>query len=91
MIQISEREFTSHNIYPNPFGQIFATERAWFKHEGRLGIVLLDNTDKDWSFVALMKDQVGVFRAFDVGVSFPSEAAAANALAQCLLHENAQL
>jgi hypothetical protein len=84
MIRITKQEFASHTVYAGPFGETFTTECAWFKHEEQLGIVLLDNTDKDWSFVALAKDQIGVFRAFDVGASFPSEADAAEALSQCL-------
>lgn len=47
MIQIPEQEFASHSICPQPFGQIFTTERAWFKSGVLLGIVLLDNVDKD--------------------------------------------
>jgi hypothetical protein len=80
VIRITEQEFASHNIYHGPFGQVFTTERAWFKCGVRLGIVLLDNVDKDWSFVALEKDQGGVFRAFDVGTSFPTEETATEAL-----------
>ena len=41
MIRITEGEFALHSIYHGPFGQVFTTERAWFKCGARLGIVLL--------------------------------------------------
>lgn len=50
------------------------TEKRWYKHDTLLGIVLIDNVDNDWSFVALAPDARKphgcAFRAFDVGTSF---------------------
>jgi hypothetical protein len=65
------------------------TEKVWYMHADRLGIVLLDNIDNDWSFVALAHDprcRIGMaYRCYDVGASFKTfdlaEAALADAIA----------
>ena len=68
----------------SPLG--LTTEKLWYAHDsGRLGVVLLDNVDHDWSFVALAFDpRKGMgFRCYDVAASFatPDEAQAALAIA----------
>ena len=59
------------------------TEKVWYEHDDHLGIVLLDNVDHDWSFVALAFDkrQGMGFRCFDVGTSFKTPELAEAALA----------
>jgi len=57
----------------------YTTEKAWYRHENLLGVVLLDNIDNDWSFVALSK-QEGSYKAFDVETSFPTQEEATAAL-----------
>ena len=50
-----------------------------------LGVVLLDNIDSDWSFVALGPDEKGHYGVFDLGVSLPTAQAAREALAAVLV------
>jgi len=72
----------------SPMG--LTTEKHWFVHDsGRLGIVLLDNVDKDWSFVALAFDpRKGMgFRCYDVAASFNAPDEARDALAIALDQE----
>ena len=83
-VQTYEKLGGIHN--QSPMG--LTTEKLWYVHDsGRLGIVLFDNIDKDWSFVALAHDPRkphGMsFRCYDVGASFktPDEAQAALAAA----------
>jgi hypothetical protein len=68
----------------SPMG--LTTEKFWYVHtNGHLGIVLLDNVDKDWSFVALAFDKrrgINSFRCFDVGASFDTPERAEDALAR---------
>src|SRR6516162_2401941 len=57
-------------------------EKRWFLDDaaGILGVVLFDPADQDWSFVTLRRDDVGVYRAVDLGHSFKDNAAAAAAM-----------
>ena len=59
--------------------QQFTTEKAWYRHDNLLGVVLLDNIDNDWSFVALSK-QEGSYKAYEVETSFPTQEEATAAL-----------
>jgi hypothetical protein len=38
-----------------------------------LGAVLLDTTDQDWAWVALGRDEKGLFRAIDLEVSIETQ------------------
>lgn len=53
------------------FGRPVTDERAWFSYGPRLGIVLFDNVDHDWSWVVLARDP-DRFAAVDVGTSLAS-------------------
>jgi hypothetical protein len=75
MTEITQEEFSKYDVV-KPGSNPFTTEMAWFKHGDMLGIVLLDKTDHDWSFVALEQDADGRYRGFDLGVSRPSKDAA---------------
>jgi hypothetical protein len=47
--------------------------------------VLIDNVDRDWSFVALSRTLPETqYRAFDVGTSYASQEEATEALAKAL-------
>ena len=85
-LQEYERLGGIHN--QSPLG--LTTEKVWYKHDGRLGIVLFDNVDHDWSFVALAYDplpHVKSFRCYDVGASFKTFDLAADALANAIVRE----
>jgi hypothetical protein len=77
--EITRKEFLKYNIANH-------TEVAWFKHDGMLGIVLKDNTDHDWGFVALKQDEEGRYRGFDLGVSLRTEGDARSALEKVLVN-----
>jgi hypothetical protein len=81
VISISEREFRAYPVFN--VGVAPVTEKAWIRCGEHLGIVLVDNIDHDWSFVALAK--VGSqFRGVDVGASLPTQEAATQALTRAL-------
>jgi hypothetical protein len=84
MQEISEDDFERFDIASNPpLG--LTTERAWFQCGPLLGIVLIDNVDRDWSFVALSRTLPETqYRAFDVGTSYASQEEATEALAKAL-------
>ena len=67
--QISEEEFQNYNIerYPN----FVAKEKLWYSDNDAniIATILLDNFDKDYSYVILAKDEDEEYRAIDVGVS----------------------
>ena len=74
------------NFEPAPsfsIGVAPVTEKAWFRCGEHLGIVLVDNIDHDWSFVALANIG-GQFRGVDIGASLPTQEAATGALAKSL-------
>src|SRR5476651_795397 len=58
-----------------PSADIVVTEVEWFSDEDErvLGIVVLDNTDKDWSWMVLGRDEAGLFRAIDFEVSLSTQ------------------
>ena len=53
--EITQAEYLAHKVSGS--NSPFTTERRWFAYENMLGIVLLDNVDCDWSFVALDKNR----------------------------------
>jgi len=63
--------------------QPFTTEKAWYRQGDLLGVVLLDNIDNDWSYVALSK-QGGSYKAFEVETSFQTQEQATAALQETL-------
>ena len=75
-----ERQTTPVEIM---MGEKPTEERFWYEHHPFLGIVLFDKIDKDWSYVALHRED-GVFRCFDLGVSFNSPKEAEFALEKSL-------
>lgn len=93
MREVTEAEFNRYPIWREPapvqilFGIKPTEERRWFVHGVLLGIVVFDNIDKDWSFVALRKrSDEHLYRVFDICCSYPDQEAAARALEQVLVH-----
>jgi hypothetical protein len=67
-------------------------EKKWFYDDvtATAGILIFDNADKDWSFVTLQPDDVGVYRAVDLGHSFETAQKAMAALYQSIAEEGRQ-
>lgn len=68
--EISQAEFTRYNF--NQLPNFVAAEKYWYADNSSniIGTVLLDNFDKDWSYVILAKDEDGEYRAADIKISF---------------------
>lgn len=71
IVKISQEEFDFLGI--ERIG--FFPERAWFKSTNLdiAGTVIHDPIDKDWSYVLLAKEEDGVYRYLDGGVSLPTQ------------------
>jgi hypothetical protein len=70
-----EREFEQLGPMRSPVHNAVATEVSWFANRSRtvLGVVIQDNTDKDYNFVVPGRDERGRFRAVDVGDCYPAQ------------------
>lgn len=77
MREITKAEYLAHNVKDR--SSPLTTEIRWFERSNLLGVLLRDNVDKDWSFVALAQDG-DEWKAFDLGVSHPTPDAALTAL-----------
>ena len=93
MREITKAEFDSYRIArPTTIVEQFRsggpviTETMWFKHGSWLGVICLDNVDKNWSWVALRRHNDGLYRAFDVGTSCRTIADAVRELDKRLQH-----
>jgi HJR/Mrr/RecB family endonuclease len=67
--QISKEEFHNYNF--ESFPTFVAKEKSWYADDDAniIATILLDNFDKDWSYVILGKDEDEEYRAIDVEVS----------------------
>jgi hypothetical protein len=83
MKQISAREFNHHPIGRRITPVSFCTEVEWYRQGILLGIVILDDIDNDWTFVALAKP-ADKYIVFDLGHSFSCIDAARAALEKAL-------
>jgi hypothetical protein len=87
--EITASEFNRHKIgrritpASQMIGRPVHTEIEWYRQRILLGIVILDNVDNDWSFVALAKP-ANEYTVFDLGHSFSSIKIARAALAKAL-------
>lgn len=85
--EISLEKFEEYNFtrQPNLIGLV--REEYWYSEDeaGVIGTVLLDNIDKDWSFVIMAKEDDGEYRAIDMGVSHASETEAIDTISQKIL------
>ncbi|PWT76439.1 MAG: hypothetical protein C5B60_04120 [Chloroflexi bacterium] len=67
----------------------YTTEKAWYRYDHPvsgilLGIVLFDNVDNDWSYVAQSRKPGDTYKAFEVETSFPTQEDATAALQETL-------
>lgn len=74
-----------------PSADLVVDEVEWFSDDDErvLGIVVLDNTDEDWSWMVLGRDEAGLFRAIDLGVSIATREEARKLLMAKLLEHSA--
>lgn len=74
--RINKHQFDEFNPPRSEVIQPLTEEIAWFADSGNIvaGTVLLDKTDKDWSYVVLGRDERGDFRCIDMKVSLPIQA-----------------
>ncbi len=72
---ISRQEFESYNIVRESSLSFIAKEYSWFADNSTnlLGIVLMDNIDKDWSYVVLEPDEFEQYRYTAGDVSLESQ------------------
>ena len=79
-------------INPKMFMPKFIEETEWYWGNSRdgepvvAGIVVEDIVDKDWSWVLLMRDERGDFRAIEVGVSLPTDYKASEILVEKMIN-----
>jgi len=61
-------------------------EVAWYADDNErvLGILQFYPDDEDWAFTVLGRDERGMFRAIDLGVSIATRVEAVKQLEQCL-------
>jgi hypothetical protein len=79
-------------LVERPYPQAHAAmyhEVEWYSTSGEqlLGTVLLDKTDRDYSWVVMRRDEANVYRAVDLGTSLPSALEARQALAAAMGRE----
>lgn len=74
-----------------PVACYVCTEIEWYADEKErvLGLLAIDNADHDWSWMVLGRDEAGLFRAIDFGVSLPTEEAARTVLVAKLQEHSA--
>jgi len=60
-------EFDAFKPARHPAAIAIAVEKEWFADKQRiiLGVLLLDRTDRDWTYVVLGRDELGTFRWID--------------------------
>jgi hypothetical protein len=81
MHPIDQSEF---ELSVKKMGCAFSTEIAWYKHGPLFGVVLFDDIDKDWSWVALAPGDYG-YVVIELGHSHQTETAATETLASVLI------
>lgn len=71
IIPISSYRFNSLTFSKHPLSQVVGTEIEYYSDsdERVLGVLILDNFDKDWNYIILGRDERSIFRCIDVGVS----------------------
>ena len=72
---ISKERFDALCRVKRSFTDCLSREVEWYAdvEERVLGIVLLDLQDNDWVWMVLGRDEAGLFRAIDLGVSIPTQ------------------
>lgn len=71
---ITKEEFDKFNTQISNNASFVVIEKEWYLEEEHnlLGIIVLDNFDKDWSYVIMAREEDGIYRACDVNVSISS-------------------
>lgn len=88
MKAISKERFNALCRSRRPTADYVSREVEWFSDDDErvLGLVLLDTVDNDWVWMVLGRDEAGVFRCIDLGVSIPTQDEARKLL-EAKLHE----
>ncbi len=75
MKPISKERFEALCRSRQATAEYVSREVEWFSddEERVLGLVLLDTVDNDWVWMVLGRDEAGVFRCIDLGVSIPTQ------------------
>src|SRR5262249_21091864 len=83
---ITRRQFDAFCYVRMPLIRFIATEIEWYSlFDGNLiATIVRDETDQDFGFVILGRDERRLFRAIDLDVSYPTPRSARAALANCL-------
>lgn len=73
--EISQGEFNDYNFTKQPTLIGIATEQYWYADDEAniIGAVLIDNFDKDWSYVVMALEDDGVYRFTDGEVSIETD------------------
>ena len=71
---ISRERFKALCRSRQPVADMVSAELEWYADEAEsvLGLVLADLQDRDWVWIVLGRDEIGLFRAIDVGTSIPT-------------------
>lgn len=80
--EISQDAFDSYNFTTEATLIGLVTEKYWFADDEAniIGTVLLDNIDKDWSYVVMALEDDGQYRFIDGGVSIDTDEEVINRL-----------
>jgi hypothetical protein len=72
--KLSQQRFEALTYAKHPYSDMTGREEEWYSDpaENVIGAVVLDLVDRDWSWVVLGRDEIGLFRGVDCGVSTPS-------------------
>ncbi|WP_298247327.1 restriction endonuclease [uncultured Christiangramia sp.] len=73
--EITEDQFNSYPSRKNAMSTFVAKEKQWFADDENnlLGTILLDNFDKDWSYVIMAKESDGNYGFIDAKVSLETK------------------
>jgi hypothetical protein len=82
IMQIEKSEFDKFKPARNPMLAAISVEECWYRDSAGnvIGVVIFDKTDRDWTWVALGRDERGNFRAIEVTSSIADKADAQTSL-----------
>ena len=72
---ITKVQFDAFSPARTPMATAIATEKAWFTDDAGniVGTVMFDQSDKDWNYVILGRDERGALRWIEGDSSFSSQ------------------
>ncbi len=90
MKTITKERFDALCRVKHPTAACLLSEVEWFSddEERVLGLVILDNTDQDWSWIVLGRDEAGLFRAIDMDSSISTQEEARRLLSHKLIEHS---